>query len=253
MSNWIWRGLRSGVRTTAYPSAAETAAGVTPGFPRAAALDAEHVAALAARCPTGALTAESGRIEVDRRRCVHCYRCTRGTDAPLPWADDYEWGAAPATSHATPLGSPFRGSLHVVVVDAGDCGACLHEVKQLASPYYNLHRLGFYFTPTPRHADVLIVVGPVADQMRVALQKTYDAMPAPKRVIAVGACALSGGVFGPSYFSGAGAAGVLPVDVEVPGQPPPPLAILHGLLVAVGRKVPASLGPSRPTTPAGAR
>ncbi len=93
------------------------------------------------------------------------------------------------------MGQPFRRSIHVLVVDAGDCGACLNEVKQLNNPYYNMHRLGFFITPTPRHADVLLVVGPVTDHMRAALKKIYDAMPTPKRVVAVGACALSGGVF----------------------------------------------------------
>ncbi|MGH7917043.1 MAG: NADH-quinone oxidoreductase subunit B family protein [Candidatus Binataceae bacterium] len=117
----------------------------------------------------------------------------------------------------------------------------MSEVKQLNNPYYNMHRLGFFLTPSPRHADIILVVGPVNDHMRVPLRKAYDAMPTPKRVLAVGACALSGGIFGPSFTCGAGVADVLPVDIEVPGNPPPPLAILHGLLVAVGRKPAASL------------
>jgi len=104
-----------------------------------------------------------------------------------------------------------------------------------------MHRLGFFITPTPRQADVLLVVGPLTDHMRLPLQKTFDAMPSPKRVIAVGACALSGGVFAPSFACGTGITDLLPVDVAVPGNPPPPLAILHGLLVAVGRKPPVSL------------
>src|SRR5579863_716992 len=139
------------------------------------------------------------------------------------------------------LGQPFHRSVHILVIDAGDCGACLNEVKQLNNPYYNMHRLGFFITPSPRHADVLLVVGPVTDHMRVALRKTYEAMPTPKRVIAVGACALSGGVFADSFVCARGAAEELPVDVAVPGNPPPPLAILHGLLVAVGRKPAAAL------------
>jgi Ni,Fe-hydrogenase III small subunit len=99
-----------------------------------------------------------------------------------------------------------------------------------------MHRLGFFITPSPRHADVLLVVGAVTDHMKLALQKVYDAMPTPKRVLAVGTCALTGGVFADSFVCSKGLADVLPVDVEVPGQPPPPLAVLHGLLVAVGRK-----------------
>ena len=102
-----------------------------------------------------------------------------------------------------------------------------------------MHRLGFFITPTPRNADVLLVAGPVSDAMRDPLRKTYEAMPPPKRVVAIGACAISGGVFGPSYASAAGVKDIIPVDVIVPGCPPPPLAILHGLLLVAGRKPPA--------------
>lgn len=242
MSQWVRKGIRTGVRTTAYPARAETAAGVSPGLPLGGTYPASDIASLTALCPTEALSGHDGEIGVDYRRCVHCYRCLRGIAPPLSWSHDYEWAAATGSDDPRrTFGHAFDRSIHIIVVDAGDCGACLHEVKQLANPYYNMHRLGFFITPTPRHADVLLVVGPVTDHMRVALQKTYDAMPTPKRVVAVGACALSGGVFGPSFVSEGGVARVLPVDVEVPGQPPPPLAILHGLLVAVGRKAPASL------------
>ena len=183
---------------------------------------------------------------MDSRRCVHCYRCVRGVGQPLNWEATYEWGSTIATPGLkNELGQPFRRSIHVLVVDAGDCGACLNEVKQLNNPYYNMHRLGFFITPTPRHADVLLVVGPVTDQMHFALKKMHEAMPTPKRVVAVGACALSGGVFAKSFVCGNGVADVLPVDVEVPGHPPPPLAILHGLLVAVGRKQPLPLAAAR--------
>jgi len=102
-----------------------------------------------------------------------------------------------------------------------------------------MHRLGIFFTPTPRAADVLLVVGPVSENMRGPLLKTYEAMPDPKRVLAVGACAITGGVFGQSFMSAGGLGSVLPVDLDVPGDPPPPLAILHGLLVVTGRMQPA--------------
>ena len=143
---------------------------------------------------------------------------------------------ARASPGAGTLGRPFSRSIHILVVDAGDCGACLNEVKQLNNAYYNMHRLGFFITPTPRHADVLLVVGTVTDHMRGALRKIHDAMPTPKRVVAVGACALSGGAFAGSFACAGSVADVLPVDVQVPGNPPPPLAILHGLLLAVGRR-----------------
>ncbi len=143
-------------------------------------------------------------MTVDYRRCVHCYRCLRDVAEPLAWEQSYEWAAATERGAFAALGPAFARSIHIAVVDAGDCGACLNEVKQLNNPYYNLHRLGFFITPSPRHADVLLVVGPGTDHMRHALRKVYDAMPTPKRVVAVGACALSGGVFGPSFLCGAG-------------------------------------------------
>jgi Ni,Fe-hydrogenase III small subunit len=242
MSQWIRAGLRTGIKTTAYPAAPETAPGVSPGLPVGGPHPRDAVAELIARCPTGAISASDAEAVVDARRCVHCYRCRRGVATPLEWADGYEWAThGPTDDPHRQLGPAFRRSAHVIVVDAGDCGACLNEVKQLAGPYYNMHRLGFFLTPTPRHADVLLVVGPVTDHMRIALLKTWEAMPAPKRVLAVGTCALSGGVFGPSFVAEGGVASVLPVDVEVPGQPPPPLAILHGLLTTVGR-APAGVG-----------
>jgi Ni,Fe-hydrogenase III small subunit len=139
------------------------------------------------------------------------------------------------------MGKAFHRSLHVRFVDGGACGACVSEIEQINKPYYNMHRLGFFVTPTPREADVLLVAGPVTDHMRLPLIKAYAAMPPPKRVIAIGACALSGGVFGPSFASGAGLAEFIPVDIGVPGCPPPPLAIVHGLLLAVSRKPSASL------------
>jgi Ni,Fe-hydrogenase III small subunit len=239
MSQWVIKGLRTGIKTTVYPRAPEPAAGVTPGRPLGGAASDAETNTLA-RCPTGALVREDGRIAVDYGRCVHCYRCVREPEHPLDWESSYEWAEHSRTAaDTTSFGRPFRRSLHVLVVDAGDCGACLNEVRQLNNPYYNMHRLGFFITPSPRHADLLVVVGPVTDHMREALEKIHAAMPAPKRVVAVGACALSGGVFAESFVCARGVRDVLPVDVAVPGHPPPPLAILHGLLVAAGRRAPA--------------
>jgi Ni,Fe-hydrogenase III small subunit len=246
MSKWVSKGIRTGFKTTVYPGKPEKAAGVSPGLPLGGADVEVYNSLLANRCPTKAIMEVDHSLVVDYRRCVHCFRCARGVPVPIPWDPSYEWAVAGSDDPPRNFGSEFTHSIHIRVVDAGDCGACLHEVKQLNNPYYNMHRLGFFITPTPRHADVLLVVGPVTDHMRVPLQKTYEAMPTPKRVVAVGACALSGGVFGPSFVSEGGVAQVIPVDVEVPGQPPPPLAILHGLLVAVGRKPPASLASPAP-------
>ena len=247
MSQWVLKGLRTGIKTVGYPKRAELAPGVSPGLPQGGERSEEQARLLCSRCPAGALSQRGHQVIVDYRRCIHCFRCIRGLLTPLGWQPGYEWGSAVGLDGGPnrALGRAFRGSIHILVVDTGDCGACLNEVKQLNNPYYNMHRLGFFITPTPRQADILLVVGPVTDQMSLPLQKAYEAMPTPKRVVAVGACALSGGIFGPSFVSGSGVAGVLPVDVEVPGNPPPPLAILHGLLVAVGRKPSASLIPPR--------
>jgi Ni,Fe-hydrogenase III small subunit len=236
MTQWVYSGLRSGIRTTRYPASADETPGASPGMPAGRVLGEGDLGQVAERCPTGALVRRNGRIGVDYRRCVHCFRCVRDVAEPVEWERGYEWATAPMpTERARHLGTAFARSVHIRVIDAGDCGVCLHEVKQLSNPYYNLHRLGFFITPTPRQADILLVVGPGTDQMRRALEKAYAAMPTPRLVIAVGACALSGGVFGQSFVCSGGIGSVIPVDVEVPGNPPPPLAILHALLVATGR------------------
>lgn len=238
MSSWFWYGLRRGIQSTRYPAAPETATGVSPGRPVATSFASpEQASQAASNCPVHAITASEKTATVDLRICVWCQRCHFGTSNLLSWDSGYEWAQMPANKEGyARLNAAFDRSLHVMVVDAGDCGACLHEVKQLNNPFYNMHRLGIFLTATPRTADVLLVVGPVSENMRGPLLKTYEAMPDPKRVMAVGTCAISGGVFGKSFMSAGGAGMVVPVDLEVPGDPPPPLAILHGLLVVAGRK-----------------
>ena len=124
-------------------------------------------------------------------------------------------------------------ALAIRQVDAGSCNGCELEIHALNNPYYNLEGLGIRFVASPRHADLLLVTGPVAAHMEQALLRTYEAVPAPKRVVAVGDCGCNGGVFGLSYASRGRVANVLPVDVEVPGCPPPPADILRGILRAL--------------------
>ncbi len=126
-------------------------------------------------------------------------------------------------------------SLHIREVDAGSCNGCEVEIVGLNSPVYDIERFGIHFVASPRHADMLLVTGPVSRNMELALKKTYDAMPAPRLVVAVGACGCSGGIFGQNYASLGGVDRVLPVDVYVPGCPPNPHALLHGILTAIGR------------------
>ena len=126
-------------------------------------------------------------------------------------------------------------SLHIREVDAGSCNGCEIEIVGLNSPVYDIERFGIHFVASPRHADMLLVTGPVSRNMELALRKTYDAMPAPRLVVAVGACGCSGGIFGRNYATCGGVDSVLPVDVYIPGCPPNPHALLHGILMAIGR------------------
>ena len=243
MADWVLKGLRTGVRSSAYPARLDSTPGISPGRPIGTRIRSATAAAeLAGCCPTHAIAHDDGGVSIDHGRCIHCLRCQRDVDEPPKWDAGYEWAAQTSTvASLSKLASIFGRSLHLRFLDAGACGACMSEARQMNNPYYNLHRLGIFITPTPRNADVLLIGGPVSDAMRLPLRKTYDAMPTPKRVVAIGACAASGGVFGPSFAAGGGAAEVVPVDVIVPGCPPPPLAIIHGLLVAVERKPPIAL------------
>lgn len=126
-------------------------------------------------------------------------------------------------------------SLHIREVDAGSCNGCEVEIHGLNSPVYDLERFGIHFVASPRHADMLLVTGPVTRNMELALRKTYDATPDPRLVVAVGACGCSGGIFGQNYASCGAVDAVIPVDVYIPGCPPNPHALLHGILLAIGR------------------
>jgi Ni,Fe-hydrogenase III small subunit len=130
----------------------------------------------------------------------------------------------------------FAGALTIRHVDAGSCNGCELEINSLGNPYYNLEGLGIKFVASPRHADMLLVTGPVSRHMEVALRRTYDATPEPKLVVALGDCGCTGGIFGESYASCGRVSNVIPVDVAVPGCPPTPFAIMQGILTAISTK-----------------
>jgi Ni,Fe-hydrogenase III small subunit/formate hydrogenlyase subunit 6/NADH:ubiquinone oxidoreductase subunit I len=141
------------------------------------------------------------------------------------------------------LGDKLRSQIHRVLgrslqireVDAGSCNGCEVEIVGLNSPVYDIERFGIHFVASPRHADLLLVTGPVTRNMELALKKTYDATPEPRLVVAVGACGCSGGIFGVNYATLGGVDSTVPVDVYIPGCPPRPQALLHGILLAVER------------------
>jgi Ni,Fe-hydrogenase III small subunit/ferredoxin len=249
MLKWLFRGLRHGVVTTRYPARPEQA---PTGFRgRIAVLGAEGAPGrLASLCPTDAIQVNRGGVSLDRGLCILCGACV--ANAPDHFAFEPEYETAVRRRSALVVGAEaaagpeeflptlgdrsrtLRRSIHIRHVDAGSDGAEEWEIQALTNPYYDMQRLGLYFTPAPRHADVLLVTGGVTHSMREPLLRTYEAMPHPKAVVAVGTDACSGGFSATSGEVAGGADQVLPVDVYVPGSPPAPIAILHGLLLAAG-------------------
>jgi Ni,Fe-hydrogenase III small subunit len=157
------------------------------------------------------------------------------SEAP-PGADERLRTQAPAIQ--AEILSLLGRALAIRQVDAGSCNGCELEIHALGNPYYNLEGLGIRFVASPRHADMLLVTGPVAKNMEHALRIAWEATPEPKLVVAVGDCGCTGGIFGESYASCGRVANVIPVDVAVPGCPPPPIAILRGILTAMSSRPP---------------
>jgi Ni,Fe-hydrogenase III small subunit/ferredoxin len=267
---WVFRGLREGVVTTRWPARpdAYAAAGRGP----ATVLDARPADAdagqLARLCPTGAIgyTDEGtagGTLRLDQGRCVQCGRCvaarpdlfgwSEGPAAASLWRDGLVVPEVPETPErlAALRGglrartAALRRSVHLRHVDAGSDGTEEWEILALLNPVYDVHRLGIFLTASPRHADILLVTGAGARGMAEPLRRTYDAMPEPKIIIAVGTDAVSGGLAGPSYAVAGGIGAIVPVDVWLPGSPPTPFSILHALLLAIGRLPAGSEGARR--------
>ncbi|WP_288036829.1 4Fe-4S binding protein [Acidiphilium sp.] len=252
MALWTLIGLLEGSATTSWPlrPGPDGQDGVV-GMPR---LDPGRCEAgcevCAASCPTGAIGLAGARIALDYGRCVVCQRCveTCPTGA-LAESGDWAFGARTRDDLRTGIeaagmaalaatdgpGRGFRRSLHVRHVDAGSCNGCESELQALNNPFYNLHRLGIFFTPSPRFADLLLVTGPVTRAMLEPLRRTWEAMPAPRWVMASGTCAVSGGI-APGGPCLSGLEEALPVDLYLPGCPPNPAAIIEALLMFLGRR-----------------
>jgi len=257
MSLWTWFGLKEGRASTDWPfKRGEDGQQGVLGMPRYDPSKCRpQCDACAEACVTHAIRfvpAEQATTapEVDWGRCIVCQRCaqvcptgafTESTDWALGVSErlDLEWSEAMSERIAREVVErgrrAFGRSLHIRHVDAGSCNGCESELQALNNPFYNLHRLGIFFTPSPRFADVLLVTGPVTKAMHGPLLETWNAMPVPRWVIATGTCAVSGGVSGGNYACGNGLDGVVPVDVYLPGCPPNPAALIHALLMLVGR------------------
>jgi Ni,Fe-hydrogenase III small subunit/formate hydrogenlyase subunit 6/NADH:ubiquinone oxidoreductase subunit I len=246
--------LRDPVPASRYPEAAPLVQSATRGLPIVDSTLCEDDGACVEACPTGAIEWDSGSISsIDAGKCVFCAACVSACpNAAISMSNRVELARPsradlierPATdkeasndratadrTRAAILGR-FGRSLHVRHLDAGSCNGCDWEISSLLNPYHDVQRLGIDFVASPRHADLLLVTGPVSVNMEAA-RRTYEAMPEPRMVVAVGACAIGGGVFAGSPQSGDGTAGTFPVDVFVPGCPPRPEAIIEGLLMAI--------------------
>jgi Ni,Fe-hydrogenase III small subunit/ferredoxin len=250
---WALRGLRNGVLTTRWPARPDACAAAGRGPATVTGPRPARAAELDRLCPTGAISSAGGSVRLDRGRCVQCGRCVTERPDVFGWAggpaaaslsrsaliagDAEEDPAALATLRAglRSRTAALRRSVHLRHVDAGSDGTEEWEILALLNPVYDVHRLGIFFTASPRHADILLVTGAGARGMTEPLRRTYDAMPEPKIVIAVGTDAVSGGLLADSYAAAGGIAGTVPVDVWVPGSPPAPFAILYSLLLALDR------------------
>ncbi|MBM4001180.1 MAG: 4Fe-4S dicluster domain-containing protein [Planctomycetes bacterium] len=199
-------------------------------------------------CPTDALRFDAG-VRIDMGRCLFCTDCTSACpEGAIAFTREFRTAARTRDALVTdgaafPLARAvdaksrrlFGRSLQLRQVSAGGCNACEADINVLATPVFDLGRFGIKVVASPRHADGIIVTGPVTANMRLALEKTYAAIPDPKCVIAVGACAISGGPFAGHDEQHGGCEGILPVDLHIPGCPPHPLTILDGILRWLGR------------------
>jgi Ni,Fe-hydrogenase III small subunit/ferredoxin len=250
---WVSRGLREGIVTTRYPSRPDGYGdkwrGAVAVLPPGSRVDDEGATAL---CPTSAIAEIDTTISLDRGRCILCGRCVEERRDLFAFESGAELAARSRRALVVPAKvederalsqmradlarrvRAFRRSIHIRHVDAGSDGADEWEIAALTNPVYDVQRLGIFFTATPRHADILLVTGAGAAGMAGPLRRTFEGMPDPKAVVAAGTDGVSGGLVSPGYATRGGIGELVPVDIFVPGSPPSPFSLLHGILLAVG-------------------
>jgi Ni,Fe-hydrogenase III small subunit/formate hydrogenlyase subunit 6/NADH:ubiquinone oxidoreductase subunit I len=261
---------QTGLVTIGYPDAPVAVPEYFRGAPKFDFANWRDSRPAALACPTGAISyresSSEREVTVDYGLCIYCGECAADTSGAVQVTQEYELAVRDRRDLVTQAvylvnrdgeqvelrgltrasGSPeerVRHKIHEVLgrslaireVDAGSCNGCEVEVHALNNPIYDLERLGIHFVASPRHADMLLVSGPVTRNMELALVKAYRATPDPKVVVAIGACGISGGIYGRNYATLGGIDTAIPVDVYIPGCPPRPLALLYGILMAVGR------------------
>jgi len=229
------KSWQAGTVTTAYPKKREVPPNGFRGLPEWAQARCTRCGKCAVNCPTQAIELETSGAywSVTAKKCIFCGYCEDACEhKAISLGSAYELAELG-------VGRPegfYNKSVHIRHLDSGSCNGCEWEMVNLTGPVYDLQRLGFDFVASPKHADLLMVTGPVTRNLEKAVRKTFEAVPAPKLVVAVGTCACSGGICGRSYASSGGVDNILPVNAYIPGCPPRPQALIHGLLKAVGRQ-----------------
>lgn len=251
---WVLRGLREGIVTSRYPDKNDSYGNNWHGHIRITSPDPRiNLDPTIDNCPTAAIRTIDGKVEIDHGLCIMCGRCVERQPDVFSFSPGFETTKLARALLIAPdnpediseLGETrdnlsarvkqLRRSVHVRHVDCGSDGSEEWEIAALLNPIYDVQRLGIFFTPSPRHADILLVTGAGSSGMLQPLQETYRQMPNPKIVVAVGTDAISGGMHANSYATGInGITEAVPVDVFVPGSPPSPFAILYGILLGLG-------------------